>query len=98
MLFVTLCAIISPGLAVVTKSDWDEFYEVVSHDALLSDKFNFIMENMPETYLEEIVGLGAVLGYQFTAKDVKKSISEQGNYVCLPLGCWSTFTLEKENY
>jgi len=74
---------------MVASSDLDKFYETIATDAILTEKFNCIMENMPDKYAESIVALGADLGYNFTAQQLKDSMSQQGSYVCLPLGCWS---------
>ena len=67
------------------------FYKIIAQDpgltrqlALLTGKNNFIAE---------VIQLGAQRGYAFTASDVEASIDEytasgQGQFFCLPLGCW----------
>lgn len=69
----------------------DNFYQLVSQDDRLMSQLELIMEE--EDFIEQIVKLGNSLGYIFTSFDVERSIAEytassNGNYICLPLGCW----------
>lgn len=89
LIFCFACVLLYPREAMVANQDLDLFYEKIAGDAILSEKFDFIMENMGENYAEAIVALGADLGYKFSTQQLKDSISQQGSYVCLPLGCWS---------
>jgi hypothetical protein len=73
------------------KNTLGKFYEQITADSLLSKQFESIV-NKPN-FSKLLVRLGAANGYQFTASEVETSIqentaSEQGEYICLPIGCW----------
>ena len=73
------------------KTDLEKFYQVVTDDPTLAQQFELITNR--EHFLKLVVRLGAQKGYAFTASEVEASIeantaSDQGEYFCLPLGCW----------
>lgn len=71
--------------------DLQKFYQDVSSDPVLIHRLESITEKKAFTKL--VTQLGAKKGYDFTASDVEASIhdhtaSGQGDYFCLPIGCW----------
>ncbi len=69
----------------------EKFYQAVTNDSTLNRQFESITEQ--EDFPNQAVRLGAQKGYTFTASEVKASIeectaSDQGEYFCLPIGCW----------
>ena len=69
----------------------NKFYELITSDSLLTQQFESIIHK--KNFIKLLVRLGAAQGYQFTDSDVENSIkentaSEQGEYICLPIGCW----------
>lgn len=73
------------------KKDLDKFYQIVADDPTLAQQFESITEK--EDFLKLAVQIGSQRGYSFTVAEVESSIedttsSEQGEYFCLPVGCW----------
>ena len=71
--------------------DLERFYQAVTNEPSLNQQFESITER--GDFIRRAVQLGAQKGYTFTASEVKASIeantaSEQGEYFCLPIGCW----------
>lgn len=71
--------------------DLKNFYEAVANDATLSQQLDNIADQ--EDFAKRFVQLGAKKGYRFSVSEVLTSIqantaSEQGDYFCLPIGCW----------
>lgn len=69
----------------------NQFYEVIAQDAALKNEFESIIKK--DNFIDLIIDLGAKQGYTFTAADVAASIEEntasgQGQFFCLPMGCW----------
>ena len=75
-----------------TKTDLEKFYQVVSNDTNLMKQLDSISDR--KNFLTEMVKLGAKKKYTFTISEVEASInssttSGQGDYFCLPVGCWT---------
>ena len=71
----------------------NEFYQLITSDSTLTKQFELIVHK--QNFSKLLVRLGAGKGYQFTVSEVEDSIkentaSEQGSYICLPIGCWHT--------
>jgi Nif11 domain len=69
----------------------DKFYKLVAKNPALARQFDSIVETIDFPKLA--VQLGAKWGYTFTSAEIQASIesstaSGQGDYFCLPLGCW----------
>ena len=69
----------------------EKFYQAVTDDPTLTQRFESITER--KNFPKLAVQLGAQKGYTFTASEVEASIeastaSGQGEYFCLPIGCW----------
>ncbi|MFM2304115.1 MAG: hypothetical protein RLZZ135_1525 [Cyanobacteriota bacterium] len=73
------------------KSHLNKFYKLVAKNQSLAQKFEAIVER--RDFLKLAVQLGAKWGYTFTPSEIQASIESttaigQGEYFCLPLGCW----------
>ena len=69
----------------------DKFYKLVAKKPELTRQFDAIVER--RDFPKLAVELGAKWGYTFTPREVLASIESttatgQGEYFCLPLGCW----------
>lgn len=69
----------------------NKFYKLITTDSLLTKQFESIIQK--KNFSKLLVRLGAANGYKFTISEVETSIqentaSEQGEYICLPIGCW----------
>ena len=69
----------------------EKFYQAVTNDQTLIQEFESITER--KDFPKLAAQLGAKRGYTFTASEVEASIeastaSDQGEYFCLPIGCW----------
>jgi hypothetical protein len=78
------------------NTDLDRFYQVIVSDPVLVKELEFISDQ--HDLVSGIVRLGEQKECVFTEADVKTSIElntaqGQGNYVCLPIGCWSTIAV-----
>ncbi|MBE9169836.1 Nif11-like leader peptide family natural product precursor [Pleurocapsales cyanobacterium LEGE 06147] len=76
---------------VSQTTDLDKFYQAVNSDPMLYEEFESLINQ--QDFLRQIVQLGVRLGYTFTDFEVEDSIkactaSRQGEYFCLPIGCW----------
>jgi len=72
--------------------DLQKFYQEVSNDPALIHRLEAITDKKAFTKL--VTQLGAKKGYSFTTSEIEASIQEntasgQGDYFCLPIGCWS---------
>jgi truncated hemoglobin YjbI len=73
------------------KTHLDRFYKLVAKNPALARQFDEIVERTDFSKLA--VQLGAKWGYTFTHTELQNSIESttatgQGEYFCLPLGCW----------
>jgi Nif11 domain len=73
------------------KVHLEKFYKLVAKKPDLAQQFDEIVERADFPKLA--VQLGAKWGYTFTPKELQSSIESttatgQGEYFCLPLGCW----------
>jgi Nif11 domain len=73
------------------KKHLDKFYKLVAKKPDLARQFDSIVE--AKDFYHSAVRLGASWGYTFTPAEIQASIEEctaagQGNYFCLPIGCW----------
>lgn len=71
--------------------DLEKFYQELSDDPGLREQFQLIVER--QEFLNLVVRLGRSRGYNFTTFELEEAIetstaSEQGEYFCLPIGCW----------
>lgn len=71
--------------------DLEQFYQTVNNDPMLYEQFESLINQ--KDFLHQIVRLGVRLGYTFTDSEVEASIEAstatgQGEYFCLPIGCW----------
>lgn len=69
----------------------DKFYKLVAKNQELTQELESITDR--EDFTNRLVQLGAQWGYTFTPAEVEASMKEntapgQGDYFCLPLGCW----------
>jgi Nif11 domain len=69
----------------------DRFYKLVAKNPALARQFDSIVETID--FPKSAVQLGAKWGYTFTSTEIQASIESstaagQGDYFCLPLGCW----------
>jgi hypothetical protein len=74
--------------------DLKKFYQAVADDPALIRQFELIAER--KDFIKLAIKLGAKKGYVFNASDIETSIEEstasgQGDYFCLPFGCWHKF-------
>ncbi len=77
-----------------TRSDQanlEQFFQELSNDPLLMQQFESITHR--EHFIKLAMRLGAARGYKFTSSDLEEAIEantadEQGEYFCLPIGCW----------
>lgn len=73
------------------KADLEKFYQEITDDPLLMQQFESITHQ--KQFVKLAIRLAAVRGYTFTASELEDAIeastaSEQGEYFCLPIGCW----------
>ena len=73
------------------KADLEKFFQELTNDPLLMQQFESITER--EQFIKLAIRLGAGRGYTFTSTELEDAIeastaSEQGEYFCLPIGCW----------
>ena len=73
------------------KSHLEKFYKLAAKNPRVRQQFDEIVQKKDFTRLA--IQLGAKWGYSFTPEEIQASIdactaSGQGNYFCLPLGCW----------
>jgi hypothetical protein len=73
------------------KTHLDRFYKLVAKKPDLARQFDAIVERTDFPKLA--VQLGKKWGYTFTPTELQASIESttatgQGEYFCLPLGCW----------
>ncbi len=73
------------------KKSLQKFYQAVADDPTLIAQIETIVDK--QDFSKLLVQLGAEKGYHFTSSEVESSIkdntaSEQGEYFCLPIGCW----------
>jgi hypothetical protein len=73
------------------KTHLDRFYKLVAKKPELARQFDAIVERTD--FLKLTVQLGKKWGYTFTPTELQASIESttatgQGEYFCLPLGCW----------
>ncbi|HEY5141659.1 MAG TPA: Nif11-like leader peptide family natural product precursor [Methylococcales bacterium] len=76
------------------KADLKNFYQVLADEPTLAQQFELITDR--EEFLKLAVQIGSERGYTFSIYEVEASIkastaSEQGDYFCLPIGCWHKF-------
>jgi Nif11 domain len=77
------------------RSHLDKFYKLATKNTSVRQQFEVLAER--KDFEKLLVQLGAKWGYSFTAAEIQASIAEitapgQGNYFCLPLGCWQKST------
>lgn len=75
----------------VIKADLEKFYQELTNELLLMQQFESITHR--KEFIKLAVRLGAGRGYKFTASELEDAIeastaAEQGEYFCLPIGCW----------
>jgi hypothetical protein len=73
------------------KTHLDKFYKLAAKNSTIAQQFEAIVEN--NDFPKLAVQLGKKWGYNFTPAEIQASIesstaSGQGDYFCLPLGCW----------
>ena len=73
------------------KVDLEKFYQEISNDPLLMQQFESITHR--DQFIKLAIRLGAGKGYTFTVSELEDAIeastaSGQGEYFCLPIGCW----------
>lgn len=73
------------------RAHLDKFYRLAAKNANVRQQFDAIVEK--KDFPRLLSQLGAKWGYVFTAAEIEASIeactaNNQGNYFCLPLGCW----------
>jgi hypothetical protein len=73
------------------KRHLDKFYQLVAQNPSLTKEVESITDR--DDFTSRLVKLGAKWGYTFTPAEVEASIrantaSGQGDYFCLPFGCW----------
>lgn len=73
----------------------EKFYKLAAKNANVRQQFEALAER--KDFEKLLVQLGAKWGYLFTPAEIQASIDEstapgQGNYFCLPLGCWQKST------
>lgn len=73
------------------KANLEKFYRVVADDPTLAQRFKAITER--RDFLNLAVQIGSERGYDFTISEVEADIEAstaagQGEYFCLPIGCW----------
>jgi hypothetical protein len=69
----------------------NKFYQLIASDSLLSKQFELIVNK--KDFSKLLVRLGAARGYNFSIPEIETTIkentaSDQGDYFCLPIGCW----------
>jgi hypothetical protein len=69
----------------------EKFYKLVAKNPTVARQFEAIVERTDFPRLA--VQLGEAWGYKFTPAEIQASIESstatgQGDYFCLPLGCW----------
>ena len=73
------------------KANLEKFYQELTNDPVLIEQFESITHQ--QQFIKLAVRLGAGRGYTFTASELEDAIEastaeEQGEYFCLPIGCW----------
>jgi hypothetical protein len=73
------------------KADLEKFFQELTNDPLLRQQFESITHR--EQFINLAIRLGAGRGYTFTVSELEDVIeastaSGQGEYFCLPIGCW----------
>ncbi len=73
------------------KADLVKFWQELINNPLLMQQFESITHR--EHFIKLATRLGSGRGYSFTAADLEEAIedstaTEQGEYFCLPIGCW----------
>ncbi len=73
------------------KKSLEQFFQVIANDPSLTKRFESITDR--KEFLKLAVQLGSEHNYIFTASEIETAIDSstttgQGEYFCLPLGCW----------
>ena len=73
------------------KAHLEKFYQEITNDPLLMQQFESITHR--KQFIKLAIRLANARGYTFTVSELEDSIedstaSEQGEYFCLPIGCW----------
>lgn len=73
------------------NTNLEKFCQAANSDPALYQKLEAVTER--KNFPNLVVKLGREKGYRFTISDVENSIqantaAEQGDYFCLPIGCW----------
>ena len=73
------------------KADLEKFFQELTNDLLLMQQFKSITAR--SQFIKLAIRLGARRGYTFTTSELEDAIeastaSGQGEYFCLPIGCW----------
>ena len=73
------------------KADLVKFFQELINNPPLMQQFESITHR--QHFLKLAMRLGAGRGYNFTASDLEEAIENstaggQGEYFCLPIGCW----------
>ena len=73
------------------KADLVKFLQELINNAPLMEQFESITHR--QHFIKLATRLGSGRGYNFTASDLEEAIedstaTEQGEYFCLPIGCW----------
>ena len=73
------------------KADLAKFFQELINNPPLMQQFELITHR--QHFLQLAMRLGEGRGYNFTASDLEEAIenstaAEQGDYFCLPIGCW----------
>ena len=74
------------------QQNLERFYEAVEQDETISYQLDAIGDRTE--FIRQLIQSGKTLGYTFTTSEVISSIAEHtgdpnGNYICLPIGCFS---------
>ena len=82
---------LSNGRDLLLSKDLAKFYQACNNNSTLFKQFESITNQ--ENFLLLAVQLGVERGYTFTISEVEADIesstaSGQGEYFCLPIGCW----------
>ena len=73
------------------KADLVKFFQELINNPPLMQQFELITHR--QHFVKLAIRLGTGRGYNFTASDLEEAIedstaAEQGEYFCLPIGCW----------
>lgn len=73
------------------KTDLEKFFQELTNKPLLMQQFELITAR--EQFIKLATRLGAGRGYTFTTTELEDAIEAstavgQGEYFCLPIGCW----------